>query len=242
MLKQAQSELLRTARRVAELLRASPEDSPEAVGAELELDATVQRVLDTIGGPVDDDGLPDVPVDTFRAIRASYRIAGGEDVFLLNDEIEKYLSEIGSGEKPVTKQTLRIKRRILEAFAEFTGNVELREITKRVASEYLEKKLLPAGRSTKTTKDELAHLSAFFNHAHARGKVEYNPFARLSKSVRNGVRGVAKEKRKEWSEEEMKRLFGALDATDSEPPKVNSKGRMMRTPDLTLFAIARSGP
>jgi integrase len=239
MIEDEQKQLIEHARALRALVALHPERDDNGVTAADMLDHSVAQVLDAIPGPRDDAGYPvNLPAETERTIRTAYRVAQGEDVDMLGEQIEKYLAEIGTGAEAVTQQTLRIKRRILQAFMERAGNIELREITKRThATPYLEDVLLKSELSVKTVKDTLAHLSAFFAWAEARHKVDANPFRMLSKTVRKSTRGTSGDKREPWQESELLSLFTKIDRNDNDF-ELNAGGRARRVPDAVVWNMA----
>lgn len=246
LIEDEQKQLLDHARALRGLVVLQPDtkDEPGVVPADL-LDQGVAEMLDKLPGERDDAGYPvNIPASTERTIRTAYRIAQGADVDMLGEQVDKYLDEIGSGAEAVTKQTLRTKRRILTAFKDKAGDIDLREITKRQhATPYLEEVLLKSELSVKTIKDTLAHLSAFFAWAEARHKVDANPFRMLSKTVRKSTRGTTAKtdaKRGEWTTDELLMFFSKANAKDVEI-ELNAAGRARRIPDFVSWAMVAIG-
>lgn len=88
---------------------------------------------------------------------------------------------------------------------------EPRHVTKKEAGEFLTNELSNRDLSTKSIKDFLSDLSAFFNWMEGRGFIETNPFRGLSGTVRETSRGIRNNtKRLEWSEHELLTLINGL--------------------------------
>ncbi len=136
-------------------------------------------------------------------IGAAVKLATKGNILLASQVLEDYLSEIKTRIRPRTEET---KRRILEAFIKWAGDVEMPDINKQTAGRYVTSVLMRQGKAVKTTKNTILHLSAFFSWAEARGMIELNPFAGLSKTVRESSRGTT-EGRRPWTRAELKTLF-----------------------------------
>jgi integrase len=144
-------------------------------------------------------------------VRAAHALMAGQGLTLLDQAAETYLAEISS---TVRKQTLQEKRRHIQKLSSQLGPAtDVSSITRRVAGQYVSRVLIPEGKAPKTTRDEIGHLSAFFNWLERRGEIESNPFFRISGSVRESTRGRTPARRP-WTDQELMLLLEGMPSDD----------------------------
>ena len=152
-----------------------------------------------------------------RVIRAAHATVAGTGGLLLERAAEMYLEEIAS---TIRNQTLREKRRGLEKLSSWLGPAHaVKAITRQVAGRYVTLVIAKSGRAPKTQRDEVGHLSSFFNWLERRGAVDANPFHRVSGSIRSSTLGK-KSKRRPWENEEVLGLLSGVPVSDPLWPMV----------------------
>jgi integrase len=135
--------------------------------------------------------------------------AHGPDRKLLSDTLDDYLADVS---KHIRIQTYKAKEKRIRDFMKWLKvDKEPHKVAKKDAGLFLTHDLSQRDLSTKSIKDFLSDLSAFFGWMEGRGIVENNPFKGLSGTVRNTSRGLkSNTKRREWTEHELLTLLGNL--------------------------------
>lgn len=152
-----------------------------------------------------------------RVIRAAHATVAGTGGLLLDRAADMYLEEIAS---TIRNQTLREKRRGLHKLSTWLGPAHtVKAITRQVAGRYVTLVVAKSGRAPKTQRDEVGHLSSFFNWLERRGAVDTNPFHRVSGSIRSSTLGK-KSKRRPWENEEVLGLLQGVPVSDPLWPMV----------------------
>lgn len=148
---------------------------------------------------------------TTAQIKIASALVSNPELYLLSNALEGYLKEIS---KRIRKQTYQAKeRRIGDFMLWLKVDKEPGHVTKKEAGKFLTDDLSNRDLSTKSIKDFLSDLSAFFNWMEGRGIIENNPFRGLSGTVRDTSRGVRNTtKRREWTESELLLLLNQLKA------------------------------
>ena len=130
---------------------------------------------------------------------------------MVSDALAAHLEEIAVR---VRNQTVNARRKRVEAFIEWLGgDKEIQKVTKQMAGHYLTQNLMKQGKSVKTLRDTVSDIGAFFTWAADRGQIEINPFAGLTKSIKDNSRGVREKrdsKRRAFTTEELKKLLVTL--------------------------------
>jgi integrase len=154
-----------------------------------------------------------IPSAVEKQIDTAYKVVFESDFYLISKALEDYLKEI---KRKVRNQTYTAKERRIQAFLSWLKvDREPKSITKREAGRYVTEELLMQSAAIKTTKDTIGDLSAFFSWMEARGMIDSNPFKGLSGSVKEHTRGTPdKIKRREWTEEELKKLLTGIPKGD----------------------------
>jgi len=152
-----------------------------------------------------------------RIIRAAHAVLAGDGVTLLERAGEMYLEEVSA---TIRKQTLQEKRRHIDKLTSWLGAaIDVRSINRRIAGRFVNQVLMKEGKASKTVRDAIGHLSAFFSWLERRGEVESNPFFRVSGSVRESTLGSAP-KRRPWTNDELRTILNSIPLDDPLWPMV----------------------
>jgi integrase len=204
-----------TAEWVAEAARESRaavlNGSMDEESAQSALDATVEQFMEIKAQQlgVDNDGDPTLSDAETRAIQLAHKLFSGQKTALLADQIRAHLAE----EKPrITAGALDDKRRRLEAFARWAGNIEVSTITRNLAGRYVQEVIQTSGLEPKSRRKWLSWLNAFGDYLETYRYVEVNPFVNLGKRMKESTRGGVKKKRRPWTPEEYQGLISKLPA------------------------------
>ncbi len=126
------------------------------------------------------------------------------DSTMLREAIRDHLAE---AKKHINASTADARSRRLDAFLQWLhGDRPVSAITKRVAGQYLTDSIMKQEVSPKTKKDTVSDLHTFFAWCESRGLTETNPFAGLSRSVKESKRGT-KAKRRPWTAAELRTML-----------------------------------
>jgi integrase len=191
--------------------------------AELAHEASVDDYLERqarIHG-VDAEGHPKMPSESVSIIRRSYSALAGRHEFSLARLATGYLKE---QEVRLTAQTIGDKRRRLDSFLEwFGGERECGEVTRKVAGAYITEVIqrrtqkLPNGEtvplSAKTRIKETSDLRSFFQWLVDRGRLDENPFDRMSRSIKDSTRGKERGRRS-WQPAELAKVLHGIEPAD----------------------------
>lgn len=187
---------------------------------EASFEAAVEDFLDAEAlkrGRDSETGHPLLTEEEVRVIRAAHATVAGRGGLLLERAAETYLTEVAP---TVRKQTLREKQRGLQKLSKWLGPArEVESVTRRIAGQYVTHTIARDGRSPKTQRDEVGHLSAFFGWLERRGEVESNPFFRVSGSIRSSTLG-GPPPRRPWDNEELLGLLKGIPKGDPLWPMV----------------------
>jgi integrase len=186
--------------------------SMDEENAELALDATVERFLEGAAqerGVDDDDGDPNLTDAEARALRLAHKVFSGEQTALLKDQIRSHLAE---EKQRITAGALEDKRRRLEAFARWAGNIEVSTITRTLAGRYVQEVIQTSNLEPKSRKKWLSWLNAFGDYLETYRYVEVNPFVNLGKRMKESTRGGVKPKLRAWTPAEYRGLVERLPA------------------------------
>jgi len=186
---------------------------------EASVDDYLERQARTHG--VDAEGHPKLPAEAVSIIRRSYSALAGRHEFSLSRLATAYLRE---QEVRLTAQTIGDKRRRLDAFLEwFGGERECGEITRKVAGAYITEVIqrrtqkLPTGEviplSAKTRIKETSDLRSFCQWLVDRGRMDDNPFDRMSRSIKESTRGKERGRRS-WQPAELSKILSGIEPTD----------------------------
>jgi integrase len=136
-------------------------------------------------------------------------LVNNPDMVILSTALDDYLADVS---KRIRKQTLDAKeKRIRDFMLWLKVDKEPQHVTKKEAGRFLTDSLSKRDLSTKSIKDFLSDLSAFFNWLEGRGVIENNPFKGLSTTIKDSSRGLKNStQRREWSEHELLLLLGKL--------------------------------
>lgn len=197
------------------------EHDPE--GAAAGFDAMVDDFLDIAARRYgrNSEGVPQMPPESFDAIRRAHRVMSGRIEYTLGRQVERYLAD----SEHLTAQTIDDKRRWLSAFVEWFGSDrEAQEVTRRVAGTYVAEVIQrrtqrpPQGEravplSPITRKKEVSALRSFFAWVAARGVIDTNPFDRVAGTVQESARGKAPTRRP-WKSAELSKVLRGIPASD----------------------------
>jgi integrase len=184
--------------------------------AQAGLDAAVDAHLDHAREEYGYDpqtGDPNLPQEHTEGIKLAFKVFDGADVTLLSTLIRRHLAEL---QPRVTRAWHAAKTRELNAFATWLKrDVEVTTITRKLAGAYVAEKITPSGRAAVTRKNAISTLTSFGEWLENYGVLDVNPFARLTRTVkeprRGGVAGVTK---RPYSAEEIGRLIQGLPPGD----------------------------
>ena len=127
-----------------------------------------------------------------------------KDAFRIIDLKSNPLSQIASAfldeEVMVLKNaTFRRKKKHIEDFIRWVGNIDIDKVTRKVAGDYITRKIKNKNPSYDTIKNITADVGSMFSWAENRIDLERNPFHRLSiPKIKKGAQG-----RKPWTQEQI---------------------------------------
>ena len=147
--------------------------------------------------------------DAETAHAAARMFRGGQGL-LLSEAIKRHLGELQVA--GVVPSWIRAKKRELETFQSFAGDVEVRSITRQVAGTYVSQKVNLSGASANTRRNRAGVLVSFGEALVNAGSLESNPFDRLSKLVRESSRGDAERSKRPYTLDELALVFRELRA------------------------------
>ncbi len=169
-------------------------ESGEPGHGELAFDAALER-WEEVGGD------PEVARDAHAAFL-------GKNVLLLSEAITRHLGELQVA--GVVPSWIRAKKRELESFQAFTGDVPVRAITRQLASAYVSAKVNLSGASAHYRRNRVGVLVSFGESLVNSGDLESSPFDRLRKLVRESSRGDAEKSKRPYTPDELLKVFTEL--------------------------------
>ena len=171
--------------------------------AERGLHASVDNHLELLArqrGTDPETGDPLISDGHVRAINIAHKVFEGQPLTLFSDQAEQYLSEVAAG---IRKSTVLDKRKALESLRGWlNGDVEVGSVTRKMAGQYTGQVLAKRPVTSKRTKTELSHLSAFWTWMLARGVVEVNVWVKMGASLPTSKRGT-EAPRRPWTDAEV---------------------------------------
>lgn len=172
------------------------------------LHSEIERVLALHGrSPADIEAMT---ADDFAAPRESLKIVTETSALPLSAAIKLYLDDI---EADVIGRTWDQKKRQLELFAKWTGQIQVDQIDRRLATRYITESLKPQDLAPNYSKNIVAMLRAFMQWMIDGALYEKaNPFAGHGKSLKGSKRGSSVIKNRAWTGPELSALFDAFDA------------------------------
>ena len=184
--------------------------------AEAGMDASAEETLDALrqkyGTDENEGGEIRAPERVTRGVRRAWRVFQGEEVVLLRDQIEQYITEVTPHRRA---QTIQDKRRVYGKLLEWVGHdAEVRDVTRKLAGSYVSTVIAKRGKAPKTQQSEVAQLSALWKHMEARGVADRNVWHLMSSTVPKQRRGGMKTVRRSWTEEEQLRILQSMDRSD----------------------------
>lgn len=205
-----------TAEYVIEIARSQRQSVIDGIqpeeNAEAGLDVAVEEFLDDARrarGFDPETGDPHLSETELRALQLAHKVFRGEHVAMLAEQVKAHLAE----EAPrITAGALEDKRRRLNAFAKWAGNVDCSVLTRKLCARYVQEIIQTSGLSVKAKRKWLSWLSGFGDYLETYGHVEQNPWAGLSKRMRESTRGGTKPPPRPWTPDEVTRLLGLLPA------------------------------
>lgn len=161
--------------------------------------------------PRGEDGVtPEIPEDWQPSVSRAYKLVRGEGGKSILEALEQHLEEI---ESRVRNQTRNARERRIEDLVDWSGDLDLRDLTRQRCGDYVSKEIIKEGRSAKTSRDILSDISAFWNWALDRGYATENPWRGQSRTIRDtkrGTRAKNSKKRRAWSKTELRTLLTTL--------------------------------
>ena len=200
--------IVETAREARALVKRGEIDEENA---ELSVDVAVENYIEKLARErgVDEDGHPDVTETESRALQLAHKIMRGDEPALLEDQIRAHLAE----EEPrVTAGALEDKRRRLEEFARWAGNIEVATISRTLAGRYVQEVIQTSRLEPKSRQKWLSWLNAFGDYLETYRYVEVNPFMKLGKRMKESTRGGVKQTPRPWTPVEYQKLIEKLPA------------------------------
>ena len=175
--------------------------------AAVRFDVALDKHLDQLRAKhgEDADGDPLVTERHRAAVHTASRVARGEKVAMLADQIKQYIAEVTPA---VRAQTVQDKLRVYGALQKWlVTDCEVKAITRKDAGDYVSTVLAKQGRAPKTLRSELAQLSALWSYMLGRGVVESNVWTLMSTTLPKSTRGSSEGHRRPWTEDELLRYF-----------------------------------
>lgn len=199
--------VLATARALRESIASG--ETTEA-DAEAAFDAGFEKHLESVAkkrGIDPETGDPLLEEQHERALKLAHQVLSRGDVTLLSESIANYLREV----KPrITQAGYSQKERQLRAFAKWLKtDCEVNTVTRRLAGRYVSEVLQPAELATKTKKDTIATLSAFWSWLELYDLAELNPWRNMVRLMKESTRG-GRAKPRPYTPEEFASLIGKL--------------------------------
>ncbi len=164
-----------------------PEDAPVA------FDTAIEDYVSKHG---------ELSAEQTAAVRHAMALLSDPSMVPLSEAVALYLKEVRD---TITADALRAKRRAVDGFLKWAGDVDVRTLTRALAGKYLTDVLVPAGRAPKTTKDVVTALATFGNWAEQRGMLTANPWRGLARTVPADKRGLAPSRRP-WTHRELQTM------------------------------------
>lgn len=189
-------------------LEAGEDSRPEDDGAEILSNLLEERLAKRLS-PSQINNLTAEDVDP--SIRASFKMLKDPDYLPLSAAIKQYLNIV---EKEVIPRTWDQKKKELEIFSKWVGEINISDVDRRLSSRYINQSLIPKGYAPNYNKAIVAILSAFFNWLIDNSLYDHaNPFARKGKLFKGPKKGSSHIANRAWTSDELKKLFATLDAT-----------------------------
>lgn len=180
-----------------------PDDGSAAVILQTEIEAALKAHGRT------DSEIEAMTAEDLAPLRETFKIVSNTDELPLSAAIKLYLDAI---ESDVIPRTWDQKKRQLELFADWSGQVLVTQVDRRLASRYILEILKPNGFSVNYSKNIVAMLRAFFQWLIDAALYEKtNPFSGHGKSLRGSKKGSTVVKNRAWTSEELGKLFQAFD-------------------------------
>lgn len=186
--------------------------------AEAGMDEAIEKTLDVLREKygTDTEGNPKAPEAITRGVGRAWRKFRGEEVSLLREQVEQYVTEVTP---TVRAQTVQDKRRVygeLVAWlvAELGADPEAADVTRKVAGNYVSSVMARSGKAPKTLRSELAQLSALWKYMVGRGITEVNVWHLMSATLPKQRRGGVEGHRRPWTEAEQLRVLNETDRGD----------------------------
>jgi len=171
--------------------------------------------------------------DIDPSIRTSFKVLGDPDYMPLTVAIKSYLDLI---ESTVIPGTWDHKRRQLDLLSDWTGEIDVTDIDRILATRYINEGILTKGNAPNTNKSDIAVLSAFFNHLIDEGLYTHaNPFMRRGRKLKGSSKGTSFISNRAWTADELKKLFKTL----NEQRKGTTKWKAGIAARLSLYSGMR---
>ena len=179
--------------------------------AEAGLDSLVQRFLERQAqkrGIEPETGHPLLAEADEQALKLAHKVFRGEQVTTVASQVDLYLTEV----KPrLTAGSYEAKHKRLHAFAQWIGpHSDVGALTRKRVGAYVSEVIQKSGLEARTRRKWLSHLSAWGDWLEAYGHVEVNPFAGLSRVMRESTRGGTRAEPRPYTPEEFHRLASGL--------------------------------
>lgn len=182
--------------------------------AEVGMDVAAERTLDILRAKygTDAEGNPKAPESVTRGVRRAWRKFGGENVSLLREQIEQYITEVTP---TVRAQTVQDKRRVYGELLAWVGaDAEVKDVTRKEAGNYVSSVMARSGKAPKTLRSELAQLSALWKYMVGRSVADVNIWHLMSGTLPKQRRGGTQGHRRPWTEAEQLRVLNETDRGD----------------------------
>lgn len=190
---------------------ASKEDKQAALeNALVSLEVEVDRYMSPHNTGVDPEtgnryDLDEDILDQYRV--AMDALTSKKEAWSLTKLLDQYIED----KNYLQPSTLKARKNKITSFIQWLGTDKLaRKVSKQDAVAYITEVIAKLSLASKTKREHIGHLSAFFSWCEERHYCDDNPFQGKSRLIKDSTRGSTKKTRRPYSEDELLCLFKAL--------------------------------
>jgi integrase len=162
------------------------------------------ETLRSLRGGRDEDTPAAADVATYRT---AFGVLRGDVGLTLGRAAD--LFEAHQDARGIRKSTVAAQVRVVRLFLDWSGDLEVTKITRKLAAQWVEEKIMKLDAAPKTKSEHIAAMVTFFNYLTRAGHFEaLNPFSGQKEHIRGSKRanGECKKTPRPWSGAELEKL------------------------------------